>query len=270
VDTVTAQNECRGLQRDNRGSAREKRRAWQSLDPRLEERGQPVLAKNCCRNRGREDRVVHLKHRLARPIAPFRCCRDSGPSPAHGHNWHVAARCLGEQTLRILGHLPYTAPEFHRLEDKLKFLIGRFKPDFNFNIPCWSRLSDFKEMRDSLVHPKQAEDETQAEEYERRERAGMSGLVETANRLSLCVFWKPMRKRISELFIVDNSDQDWKVLPCVKDRCGLTQSTDIATGFCGIRSPFLISPWPASARSLAGHYGDAGNGAGCNAARVFG
>jgi len=35
----------------------------------------------------------------------------------------------------------------------------------------------------------------------------------------------------SELFIVDNSDQDWKVLQYVRDWCGLSQSIDIATGF---------------------------------------
>ena len=35
----------------------------------------------------------------------------------------------------------------------------------------------------------------------------------------------------SELFIVDNSDQDWKVLQYVKEWCELSQSIDIATGF---------------------------------------
>ena len=35
----------------------------------------------------------------------------------------------------------------------------------------------------------------------------------------------------SELFIVDNSDHDWKVLQYVRDWCGLSQSIDIATGF---------------------------------------
>jgi len=35
----------------------------------------------------------------------------------------------------------------------------------------------------------------------------------------------------SELFIVDNTDQDWKVLQYVRDWCGLSQSIDIATGF---------------------------------------
>ena len=41
----------------------------------------------------------------------------------------------------------------------------------------------------------------------------------------------------SELFIVDNSDQDWKVLQYVKDWCALSQSIDIATGFCEIGGP---------------------------------
>ena len=38
----------------------------------------------------------------------------------------------------------------------------------------------------------------------------------------------------SELFIVDNSDQDWKALQYVRDWSGLPRSIDIATGFCEI------------------------------------
>jgi len=35
----------------------------------------------------------------------------------------------------------------------------------------------------------------------------------------------------SELFIVDNSDDDWKVIRYLHDRCQLSKSIDIATGF---------------------------------------
>ncbi len=35
----------------------------------------------------------------------------------------------------------------------------------------------------------------------------------------------------SELFIVDNSDTDWKVLRYLHDWCQLSQSIDIATGY---------------------------------------
>src|SRR3981081_173554 len=35
----------------------------------------------------------------------------------------------------------------------------------------------------------------------------------------------------SELFIVDNSDEDWKVLRYLHDWCQLSKSIDIATGY---------------------------------------
>src|SRR5712692_6887114 len=35
----------------------------------------------------------------------------------------------------------------------------------------------------------------------------------------------------SELFIVDNSDEDWKVLRYLHDWCGLSKAIDIATGY---------------------------------------
>ena len=45
---------------------------------------------------------------------------------------------------------------------------------------------------------------------------------------------KQIDKPGGELFIVDNSDQDWKVLQYVRDWCALSQSIDIASGFCEI------------------------------------
>jgi hypothetical protein len=40
----------------------------------------------------------------------------------------------------------------------------------------------------------------------------------------------------SELFIVDNSDTDWKVLKYLHDWCQISKSIDIATGFFEIGS----------------------------------
>ncbi len=44
------------------------------------------------------------------------------------------------------------------------------------------------------------------------------------------------KKSGSELFIVDNSDQDWKVLQYLKDWCQLSEAIDIATGYFEIGS----------------------------------
>jgi len=35
----------------------------------------------------------------------------------------------------------------------------------------------------------------------------------------------------SELFIVDNSDEDWKVVRYLHDWCGLSKAIDVATGY---------------------------------------
>jgi len=40
----------------------------------------------------------------------------------------------------------------------------------------------------------------------------------------------------SELFIVDNSDEDWKVLRYLHDWCQLSKSIDVATGYFEIGS----------------------------------
>ncbi|MDP2786488.1 MAG: hypothetical protein Q8O79_00195 [Pseudomonadota bacterium] len=40
-----------------------------------------------------------------------------------------------------------------------------------------------------------------------------------------------MKKSASDLFIVDNSDADWKVRSYLKDWCELSRAIDIATGY---------------------------------------
>jgi len=50
-----------------------------------------------------------------------------------------------------------------------------------------------------------------------------------------------MPKRISnktgsELFIVDNSDDEWKVIRYLRDWCEISKSIDIATGYFEIGS----------------------------------
>jgi superfamily II DNA or RNA helicase len=46
----------------------------------------------------------------------------------------------------------------------------------------------------------------------------------------------PSKQSGSDLFIVDNSDQDWKVLRYLHDWCGLSKNIDIATGYFEIGS----------------------------------
>jgi hypothetical protein len=43
-----------------------------------------------------------------------------------------------------------------------------------------------------------------------------------------------------ELFIVDNSDDDWKVLRCLRDWCDLSKGINVATGYFEIGSLFAL------------------------------
>lgn len=87
--------------------------------------------------------------------------------------------------------------EYHRLEDKLRFLICKFVPSFDFEkMPCWSRLIEFKKFRDSLVHPRQDEDETELEEYKTVTATGTSSVIEIINHLCKGIFNRPLRKKL--------------------------------------------------------------------------
>ena len=89
--------------------------------------------------------------------------------------------------------------EFHGLDEKLRLLLDRFVPDFDFNSASWSRLMAFKELRDRLVHPRQHEDETDVAEYQMMVCAGLSAVIEIMNCLSQGIFGKPIRRQLLDL-----------------------------------------------------------------------
>lgn len=89
--------------------------------------------------------------------------------------------------------------EFHKLDDKLRVLIRRFVSGFDFSSATWSNLMNFRKFRDSLVHPRQVEDETSVAEYRKRIRAGMSGIVGVMNYISKGIYKRPLRKQILDL-----------------------------------------------------------------------
>src|SRR5207237_4587649 len=86
--------------------------------------------------------------------------------------------------------------EFHRLEDKLKFLLTKFSPSFDFNNAAWSQLIMFKRLRDQLIHPKQLEDQTSLAIYEKQLRLGIQGNIQIMNELSKAIFSKPLRRKV--------------------------------------------------------------------------
>lgn len=96
---------------------------------------------------------------------------------------------------QILDHM-----EYHRFEDKLRFLVCKFVPHFDFeHTVCWSCLLEFKKFRDAITHPRQEEDEIDIGEYQRKLRTGLNSAIEIMNYLCEGVFKRPLRKKLLDL-----------------------------------------------------------------------
>ena len=90
--------------------------------------------------------------------------------------------------------------EYHKLEDKLRFLIHKFIPSFDFqHNPSWSHFLEFKKFRDKITHPRQEEDQTDITEYKKMVKRGFSAIIEIINHLCKGIFKRPLRKKILDL-----------------------------------------------------------------------
>lgn len=90
-------------------------------------------------------------------------------------------------------------PEYHPVAEKTKLLLRRFGNDFDFRGTIWSDFADFKNFRDSLVHPHKAEDELPASEYQRRVTKGLRAIILVMDSLSNSLFHEPLRKQLLDL-----------------------------------------------------------------------
>ena len=89
--------------------------------------------------------------------------------------------------------------EFHSVESKLRFLIGKFVPAFNFMNLSWNKFMEFKDLRDSLVHPRDLDDERTTAEYSSKVRAGLKAIIELMNEIMRGMSGRPLRKQILDL-----------------------------------------------------------------------
>ena len=89
--------------------------------------------------------------------------------------------------------------EFHKLDDKLRVLMRRFVADYDFNNTDWNGLMDFKKFRDSLVHPRQIEDETPLADYRKKIQKGLGGIIGVMNSVSKGIYKKPLRRQLLDL-----------------------------------------------------------------------
>ena len=60
-----------------------------------------------------------------------------------------------------IGKFVLEGTEYHRLEDKILFLIAKFSENIDQNIKgktLWQDFQEFKEVRDSLIHPRRGKE----------------------------------------------------------------------------------------------------------------
>jgi hypothetical protein len=90
--------------------------------------------------------------------------------------------------------------EYHRLEEKLRFLIVKFINGFDFEQnPSWSQLIDFKRLRDIITHPRKEEDEISLIEYKTKIQKGIGSILNIMNYLCNGIFGRPLRKKLIDL-----------------------------------------------------------------------
>jgi hypothetical protein len=89
---------------------------------------------------------------------------------------------------------------YFSIDDKAKFLLKHFSPKYDFGeSEAWASFINFKIFRDSLVHPRQMDDEIEIGVYNDKLRIGMFGTITLMNDISQSVYKRPLRKKILDL-----------------------------------------------------------------------
>ena len=90
--------------------------------------------------------------------------------------------------------------KFNPLENKLKFIIYKFKVGNNLlKSQEWLYFLRFKDLRNSLVHPRGIDDSLSLSEYKNEIKNGINSIIYLINEISTSLFQKPLRKQMLEL-----------------------------------------------------------------------
>lgn len=90
--------------------------------------------------------------------------------------------------------------ELHGIEDKLKFLLCKHKPSFDFeHYSAWSQFIEFKDFRNTITHPIHEDDEISTDEYQKKIKMGLSAIIEIIDCLCKEIIGKPLRQKIKDL-----------------------------------------------------------------------
>lgn len=93
-----------------------------------------------------------------------------------------------------------TRIKFNPLDEKLKVLIKKFHPKYDFGKSVeWSNLLSFKDFRDSLIHSRKSEDTTSLSEYDMQVKSGFKSVIKLMDLISQGMYQKPLRKNLLDL-----------------------------------------------------------------------
>lgn len=88
----------------------------------------------------------------------------------------------------------------NRIEDKLKYLMYRFSRGIDLGqYAPWCKYTEFREFRNSIVHPRQDADEIDITQYRAMARIGLSSTIAIMDVLCSNIFDRPLRKRLIDL-----------------------------------------------------------------------
>lgn len=92
--------------------------------------------------------------------------------------------------------------KFNAVDGKVKFILKRFSVPIDVSSSSqWKNFTEFKGLRDSLVHSKSIDDERTISEYQIGIKNGLNANIDIMNSISMKIFSKRLRKSLTELKI---------------------------------------------------------------------
>ena len=93
-----------------------------------------------------------------------------------------------------------TRTKYYSIDSKVKFILKRFNVPLDTSTAAqWRHFLEFKELRDSLVHPRNLTDELKINDYRTKIRTGLNANIDIMNSISKKLFSKPLRKNLTDL-----------------------------------------------------------------------
>lgn len=92
--------------------------------------------------------------------------------------------------------------KFNSIDGKIKFILKKFNVPLDISTAReWRDFLMFKDLRDSLVHPKLISDENTLSEYQQSIKKGLNANIDIMSSISNTLFSKPLRKNLLDLKI---------------------------------------------------------------------